>query len=282
MKKILYLSIIVLLLCSCGVVRKIVKTPDLNEKMLELVWEKNFATDPNLDGWQVKNNVGYGPETSRTLFMDTCVSVIPGVGVEITCHYQPGTATTWQGTFDYDWVSGQIESWSGDPYWEADFTHPGIGYIWVADFTNDSSWCAVWIMHEPYDHPVTDKETTTPEIDLAEECRGDICFNVYWGKKKSKPDEYVQSGLKTVLHSTDGNRHKYAVEFTKHGYINYLDGIGFNSFNRWWSKQFTAKGENDSKRWIFNNASDSGHPNSYPRRTTKVILHSLKIYKVLK
>ena len=253
-----------MLLASCSIYRIV----PVNFEKYQLVYEREFNSPDDLIGWQARNNVQYNQ--NRVLFMDSLISFLPSGGMELKSVYQPGKTTSWQGEFEYDFIGAMVQSWSNDPYWNANTVFDGNCIIEFDCQPSVDSWCAAWVLQVPYRVVGYNKSWITPEIDVMENNGGKIDFCVHWGRSSDESIYNTQSKVRTI-HKPDGKRHKYAVEFLSDGYKLYLDG---KLVKNWHSDDpgFTHDGE---KFIILNNASDS----RFTQKTTGFIIYSVKVYK---
>ena len=146
-------------------------------------------------------------------------------GLVIKCKKESGTATTWQKTDDYEWVSGCITTWNKDSTWNR-FTH--VGGTWVVEAIFPKTWAALWLLHPDYFVEEIGKNHIIPEIDFAENNgRGFIENIVHYGWDK---EQYSVFERLRKMHAFDGKMHEYAVKIMPDGYLFYLDGRMVNSF----------------------------------------------------
>jgi hypothetical protein len=190
---------------------------------------------------------------------------ITSEGLVIQCKKEQGTATTWQKTGEYHWVSGCIATWNKDSTWNR---FARAGGTWVIEAVFPETWAALWLLHPDYYVEETGKNHIIPEVDIAENNgRGAIENIVHYGWHSEK---YALFERLRKMHPYDGKMHEYAVRILPDGYLFYLDGRMVNSL-RSTDPSFSS---NQPKYLIINNAAKAPY-----LQESEFVIKSVKYYR---
>lgn len=254
MKKLIIISLSIFFIgCSPRILRQVTQQP---------LFECDFSSaEEVLEKFRIVDNEFYNE--NPILFRSDMVE-IRSEGLVIKCVKEKGTATTWQKTGEYEWVSGCLTTWDKDSTWNR-FTH-AYG-TWVVEAMFPNTWAALWLLHPDYYVEEIGKNHIIPEVDFAENNGRGIENVVHygWDKEKYSTNERIR-----FMQEFDGKFHQYAVTILPDGYIFYLDGIQVNSF-RSKDPAFTS---DQPKYLLINNAVKPPY-----EQESEFIVRSVKFYR---